>query len=126
MPTNCLANKLSLSVKALFVFQCDEPYENRWFSPVALVVSFKTQWILIWFLKFLVQGKQPNFIQKFGHRTLQEGEDLILHCIIHGKPKPHVYWTKDDIQVVSGDISVCSNVLEIFLGRKVIFIAWHH
>ncbi|XP_056352634.1 coiled-coil domain-containing protein 141 [Oenanthe melanoleuca] len=53
-----------------------------------------------------VQGKQPNFIQKFGHRTLQEGEDLILHCTIHGKPKPHVYWTKDDIQVVSGDISI--------------------
>uniref|UniRef100_A0A8C0VUE5 Coiled-coil domain containing 141 n=1 Tax=Cyanistes caeruleus TaxID=156563 RepID=A0A8C0VUE5_CYACU len=53
-----------------------------------------------------VQGKQPNFIQKFGHRTLQEGEDLILHCTIHGKPKPHVCWTKDDIQVVSGDISV--------------------
>ncbi|KAM9548076.1 coiled-coil domain-containing protein 141 isoform 3-T3 [Guaruba guarouba] len=53
-----------------------------------------------------VQGKQPNFIQKFRHTTLQEGEDLILHCTIHGKPKPHVYWTKDDIQVVSGDISI--------------------
>uniref|UniRef100_A0A8B9BIB3 Coiled-coil domain containing 141 n=1 Tax=Anser brachyrhynchus TaxID=132585 RepID=A0A8B9BIB3_9AVES len=53
-----------------------------------------------------VQGKQPNFIQKFGHTTLQEGEDLILHCTIHGKPKPHVCWTKDDIQVVAGDISI--------------------
>ncbi|XP_066178828.1 coiled-coil domain-containing protein 141 isoform X2 [Sylvia atricapilla] len=53
-----------------------------------------------------VQGKQPNFIQKFGPITLQEGEDLILHCTIHGKPKPRVCWTKDDIQVVSGDISV--------------------
>ncbi|XP_064516794.1 coiled-coil domain-containing protein 141 isoform X2 [Pseudopipra pipra] len=53
-----------------------------------------------------VQGKQPNFIQKFGHRTLQEGEDLILHCTIHGKPEPHVCWTKNDIQVVSGDISI--------------------
>ncbi|XP_074766808.1 coiled-coil domain-containing protein 141 isoform X5 [Athene noctua] len=53
-----------------------------------------------------VQGKRPNFIQKFGHTTLQEGEDLILHCTIHGKPKPHVCWTKDDIQVVSGDISI--------------------
>ncbi|XP_068876625.1 coiled-coil domain-containing protein 141 isoform X5 [Aphelocoma coerulescens] len=53
-----------------------------------------------------VQGKQPNFIQKFGHRTLQEGEDLILHCTIHGKPKPHVFWKKDDIKVVSGDISI--------------------
>ncbi|XP_075612659.1 coiled-coil domain-containing protein 141 isoform X2 [Balearica regulorum gibbericeps] len=53
-----------------------------------------------------VQGKQPDFIQKFGHMTLQEGEDLILHCTIHGKPKPHVYWMKDDIQVVSGDISI--------------------
>ncbi|XP_062496617.1 coiled-coil domain-containing protein 141 isoform X1 [Pezoporus occidentalis] len=53
-----------------------------------------------------VQGKQPNFIQKFRHTTLQEGEDLILYCTIHGKPKPHVYWTKDDIQVVSGDISI--------------------
>ncbi|XP_064023322.1 coiled-coil domain-containing protein 141 isoform X2 [Pogoniulus pusillus] len=53
-----------------------------------------------------VQGKQPNFIQKFGHTTLQEGEDLILHCTIHGKPKPRVYWTKDNIQVVSGDISI--------------------
>uniref|UniRef100_G1NAM6 Coiled-coil domain containing 141 n=1 Tax=Meleagris gallopavo TaxID=9103 RepID=G1NAM6_MELGA len=52
-----------------------------------------------------VQGKQPNFIQKFGHTTLQEGEDLILHCTIHGKPKPHVYWSKDDIQVVAGDVS---------------------
>ncbi|KAM7049074.1 coiled-coil domain-containing protein 141 isoform 4-T4 [Acridotheres tristis] len=57
-------------------------------------------------LRVQAQGKQPNFIQKFGHRTLQEGEDLILHCTIHGKPKPHVYWTKDDIQVVSGDISI--------------------
>ncbi|XP_021256278.1 coiled-coil domain-containing protein 141 [Numida meleagris] len=53
-----------------------------------------------------VQGKQPNFIQKFGHTTLQEGEDLILHCTVHGKPKPHVCWTKDDIQVVAGDISI--------------------
>ncbi|KAM4669541.1 coiled-coil domain-containing protein 141 [Amazona ochrocephala] len=53
-----------------------------------------------------VQGKQPNFIQKFRHTTLQEGEDLILHCTIHGKPKPHVYWTKDDNQVVSGDIGI--------------------
>uniref|UniRef100_A0A8C3XEY6 Ig-like domain-containing protein n=1 Tax=Cyanoderma ruficeps TaxID=181631 RepID=A0A8C3XEY6_9PASS len=53
-----------------------------------------------------VQGKQPNFIQKFGRITLQEGEDLILHCTIDGKPKPHVCWTKDDIQVVSGDISI--------------------
>ncbi|XP_029875055.1 coiled-coil domain-containing protein 141 isoform X2 [Aquila chrysaetos chrysaetos] len=52
-----------------------------------------------------VQGKQPNFIQKFGHTTLQEGEDLILHCTIHGKPKPHVCWMKDDIHMVSGDIS---------------------
>ncbi|XP_065607290.1 coiled-coil domain-containing protein 141 isoform X3 [Cyrtonyx montezumae] len=52
-----------------------------------------------------VQGKQPNFIQKFGHTTLQEGEDLILHCTVHGKPTPHVCWTKDDIQVVAGDIS---------------------
>ncbi|XP_032866819.1 coiled-coil domain-containing protein 141 [Tyto alba] len=53
-----------------------------------------------------VQGKQPNFIQKFGYTTLQEGEDLILHCTIHGRPKPHVCWMKDDIQVVSGDISI--------------------
>ncbi|XP_052649308.1 coiled-coil domain-containing protein 141 isoform X2 [Harpia harpyja] len=53
-----------------------------------------------------VQGKQPNFIQKFGHTTLQEGEDLILHCTIHGKPKPHVCWMKDDIHMVSGDISI--------------------
>uniref|UniRef100_A0A8V1A5N3 Coiled-coil domain containing 141 n=1 Tax=Gallus gallus TaxID=9031 RepID=A0A8V1A5N3_CHICK len=52
-----------------------------------------------------VQGKQPNFVQKFGHTTLQEGEDLILHCTVHGKPKPHVCWTKDDIQVVAGDVS---------------------
>ncbi|XP_014809969.1 PREDICTED: coiled-coil domain-containing protein 141 isoform X2 [Calidris pugnax] len=53
-----------------------------------------------------VQGIQPNFIHKFGHTTLQEGEDLILHCTIHGKPKPDVCWMKDDIQVVSGDISI--------------------
>ncbi|KAM6307155.1 coiled-coil domain-containing protein 141 [Aegotheles albertisi] len=53
-----------------------------------------------------VQGKQPNFIQKFGHTTLQEGEDLILHCTIHGKPKPRVCWVKDGIQVVSGDFSI--------------------
>ncbi|XP_072197997.1 coiled-coil domain-containing protein 141 [Excalfactoria chinensis] len=52
-----------------------------------------------------VQGKQPNFIQKFGHKTLQEGEDLILHCTVHGKPKPHVCWTKDDIQVVAGEFT---------------------
>ncbi|XP_069637665.1 coiled-coil domain-containing protein 141 isoform X2 [Haliaeetus albicilla] len=53
-----------------------------------------------------VQGEQPNFIQKFGHTTLQEGEDLILQCTIHGKPKPHVCWMKDDIHMVSGDISI--------------------
>ncbi|XP_009897406.2 coiled-coil domain-containing protein 141 [Dryobates pubescens] len=53
-----------------------------------------------------VQGKQPSFIQKFGHKTLQEGEDLILHCTIQGKPKPHVYWMKNNIQVVSGDVSI--------------------
>ncbi|XP_052531481.1 coiled-coil domain-containing protein 141 isoform X6 [Tympanuchus pallidicinctus] len=56
-------------------------------------------------LRVQVQGKQPNFIQKFGHTTLQEGEDLILHCIVRGKPIPHVYWSKDDIQIVAGDIS---------------------
>ncbi|XP_074884437.1 coiled-coil domain-containing protein 141 isoform X2 [Buteo buteo] len=53
-----------------------------------------------------VQGEQPNFIQKFGPTTLQEGEDLILQCTIHGKPKPHVCWMKDDIHMVSGDISI--------------------
>ncbi|XP_074450077.1 coiled-coil domain-containing protein 141 isoform X6 [Larus michahellis] len=53
-----------------------------------------------------VQGIQPNFIHKFEHTTLQEGEDLILHCTIHGKPKPNVSWMKDDIQVVPGDISI--------------------
>ncbi|XP_050772201.1 roundabout homolog 2-like [Gopherus flavomarginatus] len=52
-----------------------------------------------------VQGKQPNFIQKFGHTTLQEGEDLILHCTIHGIPRPNVVWTKDDIRLVAGNIS---------------------
>ncbi|XP_074450075.1 coiled-coil domain-containing protein 141 isoform X4 [Larus michahellis] len=55
---------------------------------------------------FSVQGIQPNFIHKFEHTTLQEGEDLILHCTIHGKPKPNVSWMKDDIQVVPGDISI--------------------
>ncbi|XP_065416905.1 coiled-coil domain-containing protein 141 isoform X12 [Chrysemys picta bellii] len=53
-----------------------------------------------------VQGKQPNFIQKFGHTTLQEGEDLILHCTIHGIPRPNVVWTKDDIRLVAGNISI--------------------
>lgn len=52
-----------------------------------------------------VQGKQPNFIQKFGHTTLQEGEDLILHCTIRGIPRPNVVWTKDDIRLVAGNIS---------------------
>ncbi|XP_042730456.1 coiled-coil domain-containing protein 141 isoform X2 [Lagopus leucura] len=56
-------------------------------------------------LRVQVQGKQPNFVQKFGHTTLQEGEDLILHCTVRGKPIPHVYWSKDDIQIVAGDIS---------------------
>nr|XP_009674633.1 PREDICTED: coiled-coil domain-containing protein 141 [Struthio camelus australis] len=49
-----------------------------------------------------VQGKQPYFIQKFGHTTLQEGEDLILHCSVYGRPKPQVCWTKDDIPVTAG------------------------
>ncbi|XP_025072309.1 coiled-coil domain-containing protein 141 isoform X3 [Alligator sinensis] len=53
-----------------------------------------------------VQGKLPDFIQKFGHKTLQQGEDLILHCTVHGRPRPNVVWTKDDIQVVDGDISI--------------------
>nr|XP_048725987.1 coiled-coil domain-containing protein 141 isoform X2 [Caretta caretta] len=53
-----------------------------------------------------VQGKQPNFIQKFGHTTLQEGEDLVLHCTIHGIPRPNVVWTKDDIRLVAGNISI--------------------
>ncbi|XP_025967001.2 coiled-coil domain-containing protein 141 [Dromaius novaehollandiae] len=54
-----------------------------------------------------VQGKQPNFIQKFGHTTLQEGEDLILHCSIYGRPKPQVSWTKDDIPLSArGGISI--------------------
>ncbi|XP_074823786.1 coiled-coil domain-containing protein 141 isoform X5 [Natator depressus] len=53
-----------------------------------------------------VQGKQPNFVQKFGHTTLQEGEDLVLHCTIHGIPRPNVVWTKDDIRLVAGNISI--------------------
>ncbi|KAM8806590.1 coiled-coil domain-containing protein 141 [Eudromia elegans] len=54
-----------------------------------------------------VRGKQPDFIQKFGHTTLQEGEDLILHCSIYGRPKPQISWTKDDIPVTAqGGISI--------------------
>ncbi|XP_043361347.1 coiled-coil domain-containing protein 141 isoform X5 [Dermochelys coriacea] len=53
-----------------------------------------------------VQGKQPKFIQKFGHTALQEGEDLMLHCTIHGIPRPNVVWTKDDIRLVAGNISI--------------------
>ncbi|XP_062435365.1 coiled-coil domain-containing protein 141 isoform X3 [Rhea pennata] len=52
-------------------------------------------------LRVKVQGKQPNFIRKFGHTALQEGEDLILHCSIYGRPKPQVSWTKDDIPVTA-------------------------
>ncbi|OXB61719.1 hypothetical protein ASZ78_002720 [Callipepla squamata] len=102
--------ELYISMKAVFAIQSCK-FSN---CASALVVQFKIQSII-----FSVQGKQPNFIQKFGHTTLQEGEDLILHCTVHGKPTPHVCWTKDDIQVVAGDISVRSNILEIFLKDKI-------
>ncbi|XP_044282879.1 coiled-coil domain-containing protein 141 isoform X7 [Varanus komodoensis] len=53
-----------------------------------------------------VQGKQPNFIKKFGHTTLQEGDDLNLHCTIYGRPRPNVIWTKDGIRVAGREISI--------------------
>ncbi|XP_025072315.1 coiled-coil domain-containing protein 141 isoform X8 [Alligator sinensis] len=71
-----------------------------------------------------VQGKLPDFIQKFGHKTLQQGEDLILHCTVHGRPRPNVVWTKDDIQVVDGDISVCLNFPKMFHGEGQSICLW--
>ncbi|XP_053125075.1 coiled-coil domain-containing protein 141 isoform X4 [Hemicordylus capensis] len=53
-----------------------------------------------------VQGKQPNFIKQFGHTTLQEGDDLNLHCTIYGIPRPNVIWTKDGIKVAAREISI--------------------
>lgn len=106
-------------MKALFVMECGNVLTMRMdfcFSCFSCAIQSRVNNFFFFF--FSVQGKQPSFIQKFGHTTLQEGEDLILHCTIHGKPKPHVCWTKDDIQVVAGDISVCSKVLKIFLGER--------
>ncbi|XP_077772630.1 coiled-coil domain-containing protein 141 isoform X3 [Podarcis muralis] len=48
-----------------------------------------------------VQGVQPSFIKKFRHATLQEGDDLNLHCTISGRPRPNVIWTKDGIRVAA-------------------------
>ncbi|XP_034284513.1 coiled-coil domain-containing protein 141 isoform X4 [Pantherophis guttatus] len=57
-------------------------------------------------LRVKVQGKQPNFINKFGHLILQEGDDLDLHCTIHGEPRPNVIWTKDGIRMAAREISI--------------------
>ncbi|KAJ6665188.1 hypothetical protein lerEdw1_004236 [Lerista edwardsae] len=53
-----------------------------------------------------VQGKQPNFIKKFEHVTLQEGDDLNLHCAIDGTPRPTVTWTKDGIRMAARGMSI--------------------
>ncbi|XP_074071702.1 LOW QUALITY PROTEIN: coiled-coil domain-containing protein 141 [Macrotis lagotis] len=53
-----------------------------------------------------VKGKLPKFLKKFGPANLKEGEDLILHCTISGRPRPNVIWTKDNIQVATGDINI--------------------
>ncbi|XP_070813051.1 coiled-coil domain-containing protein 141 isoform X2 [Pituophis catenifer annectens] len=57
-------------------------------------------------LRVKVQGKQPNFINKFGHLILQEGDDLDLHCTIHGEPRPNVIWTKDGSRMAAREISI--------------------
>ncbi|XP_062819064.1 coiled-coil domain-containing protein 141 isoform X6 [Anolis carolinensis] len=53
-----------------------------------------------------VQGKQPSFVKKFGHATVQEGDDLNLQCTISGRPRPNVTWTKDGIRVAARGISM--------------------
>ncbi|XP_033023158.1 coiled-coil domain-containing protein 141 isoform X5 [Lacerta agilis] len=53
-----------------------------------------------------VQGVQPSFIKKFRHATLQEGDDLNLHCTISGRPRPNVIWTKDGIRVAARGTSI--------------------
>ncbi|KAM6461436.1 LOW QUALITY PROTEIN: coiled-coil domain-containing protein 141 [Liasis olivaceus] len=57
-------------------------------------------------LRVKVQGKQPNFINKFGHVILQEGDDLNLYCTIHGEPRPNVIWTKDGVRMAAREISI--------------------
>ncbi|XP_039185104.1 coiled-coil domain-containing protein 141 isoform X3 [Crotalus tigris] len=57
-------------------------------------------------LRVKVQGKQPNFTNKFGHRILKEGDDLDLHCTIHGEPRPNVIWTKDGTRMVAREINI--------------------
>uniref|UniRef100_F6TB56 Coiled-coil domain-containing protein 141 n=1 Tax=Monodelphis domestica TaxID=13616 RepID=F6TB56_MONDO len=53
-----------------------------------------------------VKGKLPKFLEKFGPTNLKEGEDLILRCTVSGRPTPNVIWSKDNVQVVAGDINV--------------------
>ncbi|XP_066468437.1 coiled-coil domain-containing protein 141 isoform X3 [Tiliqua scincoides] len=57
-------------------------------------------------LRVKVPGKQPNFIKKFEHTTLQEGDDLNLHCAIDGTPRPTVIWTKDGIRAAARGMSI--------------------
>nr|XP_020846724.1 LOW QUALITY PROTEIN: coiled-coil domain-containing protein 141 [Phascolarctos cinereus] len=70
-----------------------------------------------------VQGKLPKFLEKFGPANLKEGEDLILHCTVSGRPRPNVIWTKDNIQVAAGDIKIQKLGDSYYLFKKNVILS---
>ncbi|XP_036599293.1 coiled-coil domain-containing protein 141 [Trichosurus vulpecula] len=70
-----------------------------------------------------VKGKLPKFLEKFGPANLKEGEDLILHCTVSGRPRPNVIWTKDNVQVAAGDINIHKLGDNYYLFKKNVILS---
>ncbi|XP_072468614.1 coiled-coil domain-containing protein 141 isoform X2 [Notamacropus eugenii] len=70
-----------------------------------------------------VKGKLPKFLEKFGPVNLKEGEDLILHCAVSGRPRPNVIWSKDNVQVAAGDINIQKLGDNYYLFKKNVMLS---
>lgn len=55
-------------------------------------------------LEFPVSGGTPHFLSRLEDKDLLEGDDLILECVISGRPVPQVLWLKDNNVLAHGEM----------------------
>ena len=61
---------------------------------------------------------KPRFSTKDRHIVANIGESVQLHCSPDGYPTPTIYWSRNDAQIVEG------NILDIALSTYV-YVALH-
>ncbi|XP_038607269.1 coiled-coil domain-containing protein 141 [Tachyglossus aculeatus] len=74
-------------------------------------------------LRVTVQRKLPGFLERFGPANLQEGDDLLLHCTVSGRPRPKVIWSKDGVRVIAGDFNIQKLGDAYYLFKKNVVLA---